>query len=304
MFWVRVLLGAVIGLMLCAIAFGMLQNSHPVFDSLSHFRLHFAFISAFCAIALGLMNKARRFMFFALGLLLLGFVMAHRVHELAPIGERQSETLRVLQFNLYVKNEDSVAYLAGLTAIEADIILFQEVNAFHRRALASLKDEYPYQAYCVVTDAVDVAILSRRPLRGGECRDRFVSRRISFGGHELNLASIHLYWPWPHSQNEQISRLEGSLSSMRNTGLPVIIAGDFNAAPWSYAVERVRKITDTGALPGAPMTMRIGGILPVPIDHQLHSKALCPIARSVWPDALGSDHSPVIVDYRLGACER
>ena len=86
--------------------------------------------------------------------------------------------------------------------------------------------------------------------------------------------------------------------------LPVVVIGDFNATPWSYAFRDFS--AETGLVnsqkgyglaatwpTGLPITL-------VPLDHMLHSESLTTVERDIGPD-LGSDHLPLTVEVSLAA---
>jgi endonuclease/exonuclease/phosphatase (EEP) superfamily protein YafD len=86
---------------------------------------------------------------------------------------------------------------------------------------------------------------------------------------------------------------------VEHTRTAAIIAGDFNATPWSGAFERLRNeagLDDSslgfGVQPSWPSWL---GPLGIPIDHCLYTGALAATARSIGP-ALGSDHRALTVE--------
>jgi endonuclease/exonuclease/phosphatase (EEP) superfamily protein YafD len=92
----------------------------------------------------------------------------------------------------------------------------------------------------------------------------------------------------------------------------VIVIGDLNATPWSYAFSRLLRdadLIDSTRGFGVQPTWRtrygpVGGMpawpLQIPIDHCLHSAGLATIAREIGP-ACGSNHFPLLVVLRFTA---
>ena len=83
---------------------------------------------------------------------------------------------------------------------------------------------------------------------------------------------------------------------------PVILGGDFNAAPWSHSVSKLAKVTKTSLLPGLRFAHSIRVIrgLPkvaLPIDHILLPEGAKGSAK-VGP-FIGSDHYPVIATFHF-----
>ncbi|HEX6946004.1 MAG TPA: endonuclease/exonuclease/phosphatase family protein [Acidimicrobiia bacterium] len=83
---------------------------------------------------------------------------------------------------------------------------------------------------------------------------------------------------------------------------PLLVAGDLNATPWSWAFRKLEGagLRNSGIGFGIQATYPADGnpLLRVPIDHVLHSSQLGVRSRELGP-ALGSDHFPVIVELEL-----
>ena len=78
--------------------------------------------------------------------------------------------------------------------------------------------------------------------------------RIEFGGKPVTIAGLHLDWPYPYDQPTQIDALEPQLKALPR---PIIVGGDFNAAPWSHAVARIAQETGTSVVGGLRMSWRV-----------------------------------------------
>jgi len=286
---------------------GFFQRLHPVFDSFSHFRIHFAIIAGIGCLLLT-MYMVRRWPLVVVAIALFGLAQSLRFESLAV---NANGAFSVAQYNLNYDNERHEDYIAGIRAIDADVVLLQEDNPGHRAAIREgLSELYPHQDWCNAHDSArkgGVGILSRVPLRDGACTSNslLMWRKITLAGTdgapvEMSVASIHLYWPWPYDQHAQIDELGPLIADIAG---PLVIGGDFNATPWSDSVRRLREAGGLDRLPGAPMTIHAGNLVPAPIDHQLHSSELCPVARWVGASSFGSDHFPVVVEYQFGRCE-
>lgn len=79
----------------------------------------------------------------------------------------------------------------------------------------------------------------------------------------------------------------------KQQGLPTIIAGDFNATPWSSAFADIDYKRATGLQPTWPM--RYFGI---PVDQVLVSEHWQVAQSKAGPD-IGSDHLPIIAKLGL-----
>ncbi len=293
--------GAVVGLFL-----GLFQNFHPALDSFSHFRLHLVVAMVVCSVVLVVvsMRRARAFAVF-LALIGMGW-LAFEFNKGPPeLGERGA--LRLAQFNLNFRNRlmDEVGHM--FTESDADVVALQEVLPSHEKALRGLS-AYPHQAHCRFRRFVGgVSILSKHPLSGIECADGegLVTALVDLPGGAVTVGSIHTFWPWPYNQHAQVDRWLPKLESLIG---PVILAGDFNAAPWSHAVSKVEKASRTTVVPGVRMTIGVKVFplvpaVPIPIDHALLSEELCATSVRVGETTF-SDHFPVFYEIDRGCADR
>ncbi len=120
-----------------------------------------------------------------------------------------------------------------------------------------LSSAYPYRILCPYPNGVfGVALLSRRPFAAGtephcDPRGAMAIATVDFGGTGVDVAAIHLSWPWPFEQSWQIGELSEPLAALGETS---IMAGDCNAVPWSAAVRRVASLGELTVMPSAGPT--------------------------------------------------
>ena len=90
-------------------------------------------------------------------------------------------------------------------------------------------------------------------------------------------------------------------------GRPLIVAGDFNAAPWSWVVARAAEVTGTDVLGGTRVTWKGSyrtpfGPLPEPWGHQIDQILLSEgigVASVETLDLPGSDHLGLLLRLRI-----
>ena len=125
--------------------------------------------------------------------------------------------------------------------------------------------------------------------------------QVNFGGRVIDVAALHLQWPWPYPQHREIGKIAPFLSEL---GDSAILAGDLNATPWSVST---RRVADAGGLtlmpsPGAtwlskrlPASLIFAGL---PID-QVFAKGdiLVQSVKALAP--AGSDHLPILVTFSI-----
>lgn len=296
---------AAIGLVLLLVA-GWFQNIHPAFDSFSHFRHLFAAL---------LFADAFLLLFVAPPIWSLGSaaVLAVTVWLSAPYlpwsgldsQKTAADTIRVLQFNLRFNNTQLAELADSIRASDADVVLLQEVTRQNIGVLSVLKDSFPHQLECSAFRVGSVALLSRFPLvkDGSPLCSRFegfLSARLAIGSRKLTVASFHSKWPWPGGQEAQLA---GLADRFANLPRPAVLAGDFNAAPWSAAVQRVARQAALTIVPGLKLTWRprtnsSGSFLPalLSLDQIMASSELLPVARDAAGDSV-SDHLPVMTEF-------
>lgn len=139
-------------------------------------------------------------------------------------------------------------------------------------------------------------ILSKFPFTDkGNCLKGkgLIWREIDAKGKKISLVSLHLHWPYPHGQFDQVTTLSEELEQIKGSK---IIAGDFNAAPWSHTVERIATASNTDVLDGVRWSIKVDtpvmGIW-LPIDHILVSDDLI-VNEIKAGENLGSDHLPML----------
>jgi endonuclease/exonuclease/phosphatase (EEP) superfamily protein YafD len=281
-----------------ALLAGFLNPWFALADSLSHFRLH-AVAALMLAAAAYSVFGAWRLMVTAIAAAALGLFGAVPALPFWPQDADVNGTkLKVLQFNTYLHNrtpEKSAAWIAGNAP---DVVMLQEVTEANtvriRDALAAL---LPAHATCKFSGPFSVTVMSRhRKLQEGcVTGEGLVWVQIDVGGKPVTAASIHTHWPYPFGQWAQVDKLTADLAKLPQ---PVILAGDFNAAPWSETVRRVARASGTELVPGLRLTLRMARVPMLPIDHILVSPGLSATDVRVGP-VIGSDHLPVVAEIGL-----
>ncbi len=294
---------------------GFFGRAHPAFDAMAHFRVHLAILLILCAVPL-LFGALRRegLVAIAFGLAAISTVTGaslvpglQPVHAaFAPRGESQP-VYRLLQMNLRFDNPEPEKVLSLIGRQRPDVITLDEVSDMWTQKISPLFAVYPYRVVCTMGNyAGGVAILSLRPFADGatgRCIDggTFATATFDFGGSPLEIAALHLHWPWPLGQSKQIDDISGELAALSADAL---LAGDLNATPWSAAAAR---IAETGALrPIGPIGvtwlyrrlpefLRFAGL---PID-QVFAKGGVRVHSAHTLAPAGSDHLPVLLEFSL-----
>jgi len=293
---------------------GFLGSWHPAFDSMSHFRLHFA--AAMVVAGLVLLAsptwRTNGMLMIVLAAFAGGVTLwpAWQAGRAVAAHSEAGARYRLIQLNLRFDNPRPETVIGKLTRERPDLVTLEEVSARWVAHLAeALQNEFPYRLVCPTHSYLGgIALLSRHPLRYGPdaCRraDRFVTAAVELDGRAIQIAAVHLGWPWPFGQDRQVARLVPTLARMDDDAL---LAGDFNAAPWSRTVRAIAQAGELSLGPWAgpgyldrrlPAWLRpLAGL---PIDHAM-SKGIVTIDDVRRLDFVGSDHLPLMVKFHLEA---
>lgn len=242
---------------------------------------------------------------------LLGVALATLIPNLSgtarPAAKDAERFLRVATFNMGGQGELHLKKVKTFLAeIDADAVVLAEIRWRHEDFLRDMKKAYPYQA-----GTHGLVILSQHPLVDKGRVDRpnqpywqslIVSwARLDVRGRDVDIVGAHMARPFYAAQHKaDIEALAGFVHS--RTG-PVVVAGDFNAAPWTRTLQGFAATTGLGRLntlaPTWPARWRDWPLLPIlPIDNIFVSPQLTKIDASVGR-RLDSDHLPVIADLAL-----
>lgn len=299
------------------LVFGYLGWAHAAFDSFSHFRIHAALlVVALAPLLLALRLWPEAIFALALGLTAVlhttGLPAGGRAAFLnAPATGAQAQAgaiYRLLHLNLRYDNAVPNEVLSLIGRVKPDVVTLNEVSAMWVERLAVLEAAYPHRLICPPPAPTGgVAILSRRPFAAGfepYCGDRgaFGHAGLDLGGQTVEVVTLHLDWPWPFGQRQQLLQIEPLLDA---TGATVIIAGDFNAAPWSQTARLVEAASGGQLLRGIGptwldrrMPAMLRSWIGLPLDNVLVKGGLLPVSYGTLDNA-GSDHLPVLVEFKM-----
>jgi len=217
--------------------------------------------------------------------------------------EPREELLKVIQFNLQFHNwaqEDTVRWVL---AQDADILVIEEVRDEGRGVMKALRRAYPYITPCDWPSPCSARIMSRKaPIATTTPRfDGLGSfATATFQGLKGPYSVVGVHYVWPEPIHPQRANREGLLMGI--TQLPkesLIISGDFNSTPWSFALKGQDRNLGierrTRALFSFPATRGIQPPRFLAIDHVYAGPQWKTVSVERGPK-LGSDHYPVIVE--------
>jgi len=300
--------GVVLLLVMAAHAGGHGQLAHPALEALANFQLHLAAVAAVLGLLLALARNWR-----GAGLALLAAIGA--AAGLGPIygsPERPGtgRPLTLLYANVSDRNPAPQALAETLRAVQADILITSETQG----ALAvALTAAYPHRLVHAGGEARRTAIWSKYPLSdtmlylNNTVAPTGAAATVELGdGLRLGVIGAHFSRPFERLDMIQAEAL-GPISE--KLARPLVIAGDFNAAPWTRPVARSAEVTGTRILGGYRVTWK-GGYptplfpVPEPWGHQIDQILLSPgigVAEVETVPLPGSDHRGVLVRLRIPA---
>ena len=216
--------------------------------------------------------------------------------------------LRVYAHNTWDHHPDLQQLETALRAIEADVLVLTEVDPSKQELMTRLAARYPHRVSCAHRGDCATAILSRFPiLAGGADRPHANIPPVAWAridATELGLGLItvvgtHVHRPTRNPVRHRRQMLALTELILQTKG-PTILAGDFNASPWSAAF---RDLVTTTRLEPASALLPTWPMVPVAlpqfaIDHILVSADLV-VTRSGAAPATGSDHAALFAEIGL-----
>lgn len=293
---------------LFALALGFGGSWARPLDTFAHFRAHLAVPSIGLCVFLLVQRQS-------LPASVLAAMAVIAIVSLAPFArfadpeEASGPAYTLLQMNLRWNSGETTEVLRRIAEADPDIVTLQEMTPNWRSALGPVEQRFPYQVHCPGADGFrgDSALLSRRPFVAGSTpvcdeKNSFAEARIDFNGIGVSVASHHQLWPWPAGQWERFDRLAETL---RELPAPVLVAGDFNAVPWSAFVGAYAEALGARVVPGigavwAPpfvpdLVRRTAGL---PLNNVLASPEIT-VLETRRLASTASDHLPVVIRFTV-----
>lgn len=278
-------------LALVVVLVGFLGAQHPVFDSVAVFRPQIIILlSVLATTAL----SVRAISAFVVSILAMVVCLIGLGPALFPGQTVANPFVIGYSHNLRFDNPRMDEVEAAIRRVDPDFVLLQEVSTTTSRAVDALADKFPTRIICQFRGeggAIGgVAILTRLPaLESAKCANGLGlgSLKVDTKAGPVTLVSVHLPWPWPYEQPEQMKYFVDRLSELSG---PVVLAGDFNMAPWGESVARIAEVTHTSIASGLRMSFHRDLFwLGLPLDHVLVDRSMT--AEVTLLDKFGSDHT-------------
>jgi endonuclease/exonuclease/phosphatase (EEP) superfamily protein YafD len=215
--------------------------------------------------------------------------------------------LRLMVYNIYHLNNDLEAVVATVRRYDPDIVFLMEYSDAVQEQIEGAFADYPHRLIRPSRLTMGLALFSRLPIEAAEVHRAEETRipvfevRLLADDKSFTFVGGH---PWPpqlqwgalhRSQMEAITRVAAAAEP------PLLVAGDFNAAPWSHTVRELAERSEVRLVRRQLDLTKTFYPFPgfgLPIDHVLVSDTWQVLAMEYGPPG-GSDHAPLIVDLRL-----
>lgn len=288
---------------------GFFGSTSWFFDLLSNFR----FQLAVGLILIGLLyligfGRAVAFVFVVMGIVNAFLVAPLYMDDPAPAANDNS--LRIVSFNVGAGRADTAELSTWVEESGADLVFLLESTEEWVGAVPADDIGYSISNEIPEDRLYGISVLGRdsanvEQLRLGVTRDPVMRVETDVDGQAVVVYAVHPRPPDSQAKSEARDSLFEELAQLIGAeSLPVIVIGDFNASPWSYAF---RDFTTETELVNSQMGYGLAATWPtnwpitmVPLDHMLHSDSLTTVGRDVGPN-LGSDHLPLTVDVARAA---
>lgn len=280
----------------------MLPNSTPprvawLFDLATHFQWLYLLMGGISLVWL-LTQRTYGWLLVAIASLLISgssVMPSARQIDVPSVGDNKH--LTIVTVNLNAATDDPGPLHAWLETIKADVVVVQELSHGAGTAIVRWHD-YPHQILKPRDDPFGIAIISRHPLESSELLEPTdhtpqIRTTVNWGDTPFAISAVH---PMPpisaeyHLRRAELFASEARWASVQPK--PAIIAGDFNASPWSSAMKPLAAASFNRATtlqPTWPNPLPV-----IPIDQIVVSAHWNVFESGVGPD-FGSDHRPAFV---------
>lgn len=281
-------------------------------DVLANFRAQYVVALAILGLVVTL-SKWRKTGYVILGAALINLVAVLPLFIGSPADpESTAASVRVMSFNLLSDNESYSEVIEYIEAVDPDIVLLHEASRPWEVAMDSSGLQYEF-----IRPRSEDLIFGTLVLVRGEGVEA-----VSFGFAASSPRAVEVSftpdgWSTPLTVlgTHPLAPTDDGRAALRDAQLgfagqwaaertgAYLVAGDFNATPWSWPF---RRLLDLGELRNSQVgfglqpsfSSQSNLLLRVPIDHLVHSEALEVTDRRLGP-SLGSDHFPLLVDLQL-----
>ena len=215
-------------------------------------------------------------------------------------------TITILASNVLMENDRHDLVRSVIATSDPDIVLLMEIDQRWADALADALDGYDTVLSEVKDNYYGMILATRLPvveadivyLTKDDTPTAFAELRDG-NGRTFRFVGLHPQPPIPgEDTDDRDAEMLYSAMFARKSGVPVVVAGDFNDAAWSHTSWRFKRV-------GGFLDPRVGrGMIPsfdansywmrAPIDQFYATEDVAVRSFELGPN-VGSDHYPVVV---------
>lgn len=275
-----------------------------IFDLCNNFQAQYFGFQVLCLLVLLGMRRFRWALLPTLLLILPGWRLApyYLPHNDGPPLARP---LRVVSFNVLFLNTRYADTVRWVQQTDPDIAFFPEVTPLWADGLAPLKSTLPHCIIHAQTHNFGFALYSKYPIveqilmPSPVLGMAMVKVTLDIHGERMIFVGVHPPSPLSAAYSKGRDNAYNDLAKLlSHETRPVVMAGDFNATPWSHALAPLVQIGLRDTMLGRGFSATWQRNIPfvaIPIDQILLGGPIRTKARQTGPD-LGSDHRPVVAD--------
>jgi endonuclease/exonuclease/phosphatase (EEP) superfamily protein YafD len=206
--------------------------------------------------------------------------------------------IKIVQLNAFKRNADVDRVVAWIVAQNPDIVTLQEARHDLRDALIKRTGWHVAGAkeHVMIFSRAQRLRMVRPPLDNSPLT--YLNATYPSASGPFEVVTTHLDWPLYDTQARQLTGLESVVSRLPRERM--ILTGDFNSAPWSFALRRndqalglTRRDRALFSFP-ARIADWEGSPPLLPIDHVYAGPAWRTVSVTRGP-SLGSDHYPMVI---------
>ena len=238
-----------------------------------------------------------------------GYALIEQRFAAVEHGASEAQPLRIASFNVFFLNDEYGALIDYALRMSPDILCLYETTADWQRGLAPLTSRYAFSLFAGGGPHSGIACMSRVvPLRvvpptSDAGLAPWMEIELESRGVRFTLIAAHLALPiGPRGSTARNRQLTILARKLRGLGQPVMLVGDFNLTPYSPFSSDF--VTHSGLRdcsrghPLEPTWPTWFAPLWIQIDRCFVSRDVDVVRYDTGP-ALGSDHYPLVIDFRL-----
>jgi endonuclease/exonuclease/phosphatase (EEP) superfamily protein YafD len=230
----------------------------------------------------------------------------------APAAAAAAPPLKVLSINVSYRPFSARRLLEIIREAAPDVVVVQELTPHAETVLAALDSDFPYNRKFPANGPYGIGLWSRHELQSGATiaigRRPAIEARVRGPASTFTVVGVHLSAPVTRrraaARNQELLALAAHTAAIEG---PLIVAGDFNATPYTpYFVEWLEATGFKDSRRGRTLSISWPTLLPaagIPIDHIAVNDDFKILSHRRLPD-FESDHYGVLVELAFNGADQ